>query len=820
MSPLPDTIDAFLLTSHWSDVENRNDSRLTFWWVTPHGVLQQRLYQPAVCFIAEADAERARQMAATLEWPVVIRSLQLRDFQQQPMCGCYLPGGYMRRWTALLNEQQILCRESDIRLTARYLMERFVYGAAQLDLSRVQRGSRVPWVSQNRRPQGYHQIDGGKLSPGSYRPTLSWLSLDIETSIPRQGESYRLYSVGLVTPEHREVLVVGEHGADRPPKSQAGITRLDTETAVLHALVERIQTLDPDVFIGWNLVQFDINVLSQKYREHKIPFAIGRDGSSLKTRPRYRQPDRIQVTLAGRLAMDGIELLRAASYQFESFALADVSQQLLGDTKLLTDKDGETGRGSDIEQLYKTDLNALAAYNLQDCDLVWRIFEKTRLLEFAIERSLMTGLALDRAGGSVAAFENLYLPRLHRAGYVAPNMGDGYSSEKSPGGYVMDSRPGLFEHVLVLDFKSLYPSIIRTFRIDPMGLIDGLNETDPQQQIPGFFGGQFHQQKHLLPDLIRQLGERREQAKQEGNRPLSQAIKIIMASCYGVLGSEGCRFHDTRLSASITKRSHQIIQESSEWIEQQGYQVIYGDTDSVFVWLKRQVSDTEADDVGQQLMQGLNRWWQQRLQAEYNLTSYLEIEYETHYRRFFMPSIRGAETGSKKRYAGLITRPDGTPEVVFKGLEAVRTDWTPLARQLQAGLFQRAFLNRPYLDWIRQQVEELNQGRSDHLLDYRKRLRQPLSDYQRQIPPHARAAQKLERWRAQQQLLPLYQYGGGWIRYRLCHTGPEPVVEGYPTPAPDYSHYLDTQMRPIVEALFHFTGDDVEAVLGQQRSLF
>ena len=810
MAPKSSSTDAFLLTSHWRDLDDGQNSELTFWWTTPLGILRQRIQQPAVCFIQATQAERAETMATTLGWPIEVKPLGLVNFQQQPVAGCYMPGGYLRRWSELLREQDIPCWETDIRLTDRYLMERFVYGSARLNLKDAEQ-----------QPTGaYTDVRGGKLSPGNHRPSLRWLSLDIETSIPRQGETYRLYSIALVTPDSREVLVVAEHGAATPDQLTQPVTVLATEPEVLHALVDRINRLNPDVLIGWNLVQFDIDVLNRKYREHKIPFTIGRDGSRLTARPRYRQPDRIQVSIAGRLALDGIELLRAASYQFESFALAEVSKQLLGDTKLLTDKDGESGRGSDIERLYQTDLNALAAYNLQDCDLVWRIFEHTRLLEFAIERSLMTGLALDRPGGSVAAFENLYLPRLHRAGYVAPNMGAGYKDEKSPGGYVMDSRPGLFEHVLVLDFKSLYPSIIRTFRIDPMGLIEGLQESDPTLQIPGFFGGRFHHQKHLLPDLIRQLGERRERAKQEGNRPLSQAIKIIMASCYGVLGSEGCRFHDTRLSASITKRSHQIIQQSSEWIEQQGHQVIYGDTDSVFVWLRQQVSNGEADRIGKQLMQGLNHWWQQRLQAEYNLTSYLEIEYETHYRRFFMPSIRGAETGSKKRYAGLITDADGKPEVVFKGLEAVRTDWTLLARQLQAGLYQRAFLDQPYLDWIRQQVEDLNQGRSDHLLDYRKRLRQPLADYQRQIPPHARAAQKLERWRAQQQLLPLYQYGGGWIRYRLCHTGPEPVVEGYPTPAPDYSHYLDTQIRPIVEALFHFTGDDVEAVLGQQRSLF
>ena len=201
----------------------------------------------------------------------------------------------------------------------------------------------------------------------------------------------------------------------------------------------------------------------------------------------------------------------------------------------------------------------------------------------------------------------------------------------------MDSRPGLFEHVLVLDFKSLYPSIIRTFKIDPMGLTEGLLLDDDSEQeqrtIPGFFGGRFHQQKHILPDLIRILGEKREQAKKAGNKALSQAIKVIMASCYGVLGSDGCRFYDTRLASSITLRGHQIIQQSSAWIEQQGFDVIYGDTDSVFVWLKRSVTDAEADDIGQRLVRDLNGWWSERLPLEFGTESFLEMEYETHYRR-------------------------------------------------------------------------------------------------------------------------------------------------------------------------------------------
>lgn len=116
----------------------------------------------------------------------------------------------------------------------------------------------------------------------------------------------------------------------------------------------------------------------------------------------------------------------------------------------------------------------------------------------------------------------------------------------------MESQPGLYESVLVLDYKSLYPSIIRTFLIDPLGLIEGLREPDDEHSVPGFRGARFSRTRHCLPAIIEQIANGREVAKREKNAPLSQALKIIMNSFYGVLGSSGCRFFDTRLASSIT----------------------------------------------------------------------------------------------------------------------------------------------------------------------------------------------------------------------------------------------------------------------------
>ncbi|KOO11747.1 DNA polymerase II, partial [Vibrio xuii] len=146
----------------------------------------------------------------------------------------------------------------------------------------------------------------------------------------------------------------------------------------------------------------------------------------------------------------------------------------------------------------------------------------------------------------------------------------------------------------------------------------------------------------------------RDVAKKNNEKAFSQAIKIIMNSFYGVLGSSGCRFFDTRLASSITMRGHEIMKQTKKLIEAQGFQVIYGDTDSTFVSLNGQFTQAEADKVGNELVAYINDWWTKHLKDEYNLTSILELEYETHYRNFLMPTIRGQETGSKNRYAGLI----------------------------------------------------------------------------------------------------------------------------------------------------------------------
>jgi len=405
---------------------------------------------------------------------------------------------------------------------------------------------------------------------------------------------------------------------------------------------------------------------------------------------------------------------------------------------------------------------------------------------------------------------------MHRQGFVAPNLGE-RTPEASPGGFVMDSRPGLYESVLVLDYKSLYPSIIRTFLIDPVGLVEGLRHPDDSDSVPGFRGARFSRTRHCLPAIVESVWQGRETAKREHNAPLSQALKIIMNAFYGVLGSSGCRFFDTRLASSITLRGHEIMRRTRELIEAQGYAVIYGDTDSTFVWLKRAHSDDDAAQIGRKLVAQVNQWWREHLQQELGLSSALELQFETHFSRFLMPTIRGAEEGSKKRYAGLVTRADGTQEMIYKGLETVRSDWSPLAQDFQQELYRRIFDRVPYQDYVRDYVRRTLAGELDDRLVYRKRLRRQLGDYQRNVPPHVRAARLADEYNDAQGRPRQYQ-NGGWISYVITLAGPEPLeIRRAPI---DYDHYITRQLQPVADAILPFVQDDFSTLIGGQLGLF
>lgn len=789
---LTQQLQGFILTRNWRDTAAGTE--VEYWLATQAGPLKVLLTgQTSVAFV-EARHKAVVQAQLFSMPDVTLRELGLKSFQQEPVLGVYSKKfRQLGRLARALQRQGVALLEADVRPHERYLMERFITASVTIQGGRLENSVCV---------------DCKLLPAPDYRPHLKVVSLDIETS-----QHQELYSIALDGMAERVVFMLGEQPCEPVESTNFALRYYSSRKAMIESLNEWFERNDPDVIIGWNVVQFDLRVLQKTADDAQTPLLLGRERQPIAWRTHPGKQEYLFAPMPGRVVIDGIEALRAAIWSFPSFSLENVSQQLLGEGKDIGD---EYDKMAEIERRYQEDKPALAVYNLRDCELVLRIFEKANLLPFAMERAHTTGLQLDHFGGSIAAFSHHYLPRMHRLGYVAPNVGE-IQGKSSPGGYVMDSKPGFYDSVLVLDYKSLYPSIIRTYLVDPVGLVEGSRASEPGKPVKGPMDTLFSRDKHCLPGIVTTLWQARDEAKRNKNEPLSQALKLVMNSFAGVLGASECRFFNPRLISAITLRGHEMVKVTRDFVEKRGYQAIYGDTDSIFIWLRRSHTDEQARAVAADLVSDINAWWSQTLMQEQGLESFLEIEFDTHYKKFFMPTIRGSDIGSKKRYAGLCSDEEGKDAMVFRGLEMARSDWTPLARQFQEGLLSRVFQGSPYQQYIAEYVHSTLAGHKVDSLIYRKRLRHRLDAYVTNVPPQVRAARIADAYNVRLGRPAQYQ-NGGWIRYVMTQNGPEPL-EARSSPI-DYDHYLTKQLQPIADAILVPLGDSFTALTSPQKNLF
>jgi DNA polymerase-2 len=359
----------------------------------------------------------------------------------------------------------------------------------------------------------------------------------------------------------------------------------------------------------------------------------------------------------------------------------------------------------------------------------------------------------------------------------------------------------LDRNVLVLDFKSLYPSVIRTFQIDPVGYLPAPDPDDDPILAPN--GSAFSRTPGILPRLLDELFARREVAKTERDEPASQAIKILMNSFYGVLGTPACRFASPDLANAITGFGREILLWCRSQIENRGYRVLYGDTDSLFV--RSDLEDpVAARELGVRLTRELNEELTEHVRNRWRVESRLELEFETLYLRLFLPAARHGTGGARKRYVGLV-QDDGEPHVVFTGMEVVRRDWTKLAKEVQRELYARLFTDRPVGEYLREVVSELRAGRRDDQLVYRKTLRKRLDTYTKSTPPHVAAARKMTR------------KPGRVIEYVITDSGPEPLGERR-SPL-DREHYVQKQVRAVAEPVLTLLRMDFDEIIGDDTQL-
>lgn len=670
------------------------------------------------------------------------------------------------------------CYEADVQFVRRFLFTRGIRGCLTIDGS---------WQAA----PGIHRVYlNPQLAAAEWTPKLSVLSFDIETDL----KARRLLSIGLYGCGAAEVLLMTPEGYDVP----SGAIPFAKERDLLQHFCHRVRALDPDVITGWNVVDFDLRVLDRVAQRVRLPLELGRGPGTLRLRPSRSPRVSTEATIPGRVVLDGVELLRNSFVKLDSYSLDNASRVLLGEGKLMTG----SNRGFEILHTFRHDRQRFVDYNLKDAQLVLDILEKLELIELAVERSRLTGLSIDRVSGSIAAFDFLYLSELHRRRIVAPSVNTSTGPAVSNlGGHILEPETGLYENVLVCDFKSLYPSLIRTFQIDPLGYLPNPGDEDDPIVAPNHAA--FRRQPGVLTGMLDELFPRREAAKAVGNKVASHAIKILMNSFYGVLGASSCRFSRPELATAITSFGREILLWSKAQIESYGHRVLYGDTDSLFIHAGLDDPE-EALALGHRLVVALNDDLAAHLRTTWRVESRLELELERLYRKLHLPSMRHGRGGARKRYVGLVGEGDEA-EVVFTGMEVVRRDWTDLAKNVQRELYKRLFAHEPVDDYLSLVVSNLRAGRLDDQLVYKKALRKSLDAYTATTPPHVAAARKLSR------------RPGRLISYLITANGPEPAEERKSTI--DHEHYVQKQVRPVAEPVLELLGLEFDRAIGDDAQL-
>lgn len=679
-----------------------------------------------------------------------------------------------------LDSEQITTYEFDIRPIDRFLMDLGIYGSVKIIGESITRNSKL-------------FLKNPIISPQEYYPKVSVFSFDIETAKDGRILSIAYHAKNYKGEEDRRVYLLSNQNIQ---SEEFEIINCPNEINLIQSFKRKILELDPDIIIGWNVIGFDLKYIFDRAEKFKIDFNISRDEFDAKMFQNAR--GEWTVDISGRVVIDGPRTLKMNFFNFESFKLNEVAKVLLGETKDI-DEDEVFDKWGEIERRYKEDQVALCRYNLKDTELVSRIFDKTHLIDLLLNRSIISGMLLEKVGGSTAAFDHFFLPRLHDYGYCAPNVVDVEWDKEAKGGFVLNPKIGIHENVAVLDFKSLYPTVIRTFGIDPLSRLES-NEDFIKTPV----GIKFSREKHILPNKISELLDRRAKAKLDKNENLSMAVKILMNSFYGVMGSSGCRFYHHELPDAITGTGQWVLKTTIQFLESLGHEILYGDTDSIFVKLN---SNQNLDSNAKELVSKVNVFLKETILRDYQLNSFLEIQQDKIFKKLILTPTRQNDEGAKKRYAGLLMGAE--EKIVLTGMEFVRSDWSKLAKNFQYELVRRIFNDEDLKDYILSFIKDLEAGKFDQDLVLRKRLTKPIEEYVKSIPPHVKA------------LRILFDKLGiikKQAEYVMTLRGPMPI-ELSPKDF-DYNYYVEKQIAPIANSLLPLVDMDFDSLRNNQLSLF
>lgn len=552
---------------------------------------------------------------------------------------------------------------------------------------------------------------------------LRYLAFDIEC-LPKNGEMPRsdISPVILISlafqPAYKglkDLVLVGQNLDCK----RDDVFACSGEADLIAKFLAIVREYDPDIMAGYNSNEFDLPYLDERARKLRIETRIGRDGGSWMIRKIVSQTS---VSVTGRIVVDLLPIIRA-SYSLKQYTLRNAAQELLGQEKHDVDP-------MEMEALWKAGGDALKrfiSYSRRDAVLAMDLLTHLRLMDKYIALSRASGSLLQDVvnGGQSGMVESLLLRRFREKSRVVPPKPDSevsderYSeSDELKGGAVLVPEKGLLEDVVILDYKSLYPTIMMAHNLCYSTVVTGRTPGIPDV-IRSPSGGEFvspNVQPGIVPGVLKELLDQRTATKrlmksagEEERRFLDAkqyAMKILLNSFYGYSGYARARLYSLSLANAVTSFGRENIVNTKRLIDSLGsiyisggrallpqeigagkrpadtrcydLSVVYGDTDSVFVRIKSaahlqnggsggdaapELSLDDAELIGKKIAETVTS----------NLPEPMELVYEAFARR--------AVFLTKKRYALWVFEKSGDgwkDRIKVRGMETVRRDWCEL----------------------------------------------------------------------------------------------------------------------------------------------
>lgn len=587
------------------------------------------------------------------------------------------------------------------------------------------------------------------------------------------------------------------------------VETVEDEKELLERFIDIIQYQDVDVLTGYNTDEFDFQVLRERVEEHNMELSLGRDGERMKFNRRGRFAG---ARLKGRMHLDlypFISHVLAPGLDSETLDLDSVAEEVLGRNK----------EDVSFEQMREwwekgENLEEFARYALKDSELAFELSEE--IVPQVVELSRITGLtpfdACRLTYGQLT--ENFLLKEAYIKNMIAPNRPTRNERRRRQnqgayeGGFVYTPESGLHKDISVFDFRSLYPTVMVAHNISPEML--DLEDCSERFELDEFDFHFCQDDQGFFPELIEGLVESRYELKDEMKTydqesleyeriySRQQAQKILANSFYGYLGYDGARWYSKESAQATTFMGRKYIEDTIETAEEMGFEITYGDTDSVFL------SGDQIKQRKDEFMEKVND----------ELPEFMELEFEGYFVRGIFTSKESGE-GAKKKYALM----DEDGEMKITGFEQVRRDWSPVAKDTQKQVLRKVLENNvdEAAEIVKETIKKLKKGEiPPERLKIYTTLTKPPEDYD-STAPHVEAAKKaMERGddiEPETTVDYVITRGPGGISERAELTR---YAESY-----DADYYIDNQVLPAslrVLKVFGYTADQLKGK-GKQSGL-